>query len=308
MRVAGKFRLVIGFVVAGLLAGLMLSCGTGTEKGREQVQKSARSNDGTTIAYERSGEGPVVIVVAAALADRSGTTRLARHLAEHFTVINYDRRGRGKSGDTRPYAVGREVEDIEALIDGEGGSVFLFGSSSGSVLALEATSRLGPKVRKLYMYEPPFIVDGSHPPIQDNLMKEIDDLVVAGERNDAVKIFFAKGMGIPGLAVTMMRWLMPGWSKMAGMAHTLRYDLTILDGTQLGRPLDAQRWASASAPTLVVVGSKSEPFFHSGAKALVQILPKGQYGVLEGRDHSAILFATQALADSAAKFFLAKKD
>ncbi len=293
-------------VIAVALAMLLISCGS-RDKPMEPVQKSVTSRDGTTIAYELSGSGPTVIVVAAALADRNGTTRLAKHLAEKFTVINYDRRGRGKSSDTAPYAVEREVEDIEALIEAAGGSAFVFGSSSGSVLALEATSKLGFKVKKLYMYEPPFIVDDRHPPIPDDFTRRIDDLVGTNRRNDAVRLFFMKGMGIPGFAVTMMRWLMPGWSKMAGMAHTLRYDLTILEGTQSGKPLPGERWAMAMAPTLVVVGSKSEPFFHDGAKALVRNLPNAQYSVLEGRDHSAILMGTQALADSAGIFFLGEK-
>ena len=300
-------RLGIAGAFASLLGILIFSCGPGRDSGMQPVQKSVTSRDGTSIAYEESGAGPMVIVVAAALADRGGTTRLTKHLAEHFTVINYDRRGRGKSTDTHPYAVEREVEDIETLIDAAGGSAFVFGSSSGSVLALEASSKLGLKVKKLYMYEPPFIIDDRRPPIPDDLIKQIDELVAADRRNDAVQFFFAKGMGLPGFAVTMMRWLMPGWSKMVGMAHTLRYDLTILEGTQAGKPLPGGRWSSAAAPTLVVVGSKSEPFFHDGAKALVKLLPSAQYGVLEGRDHSAILMATQALADSARGFFLKEK-
>lgn len=139
----------------------------------ETVQRTATSKDGTIIAFEQTGKGPAVILVAAALADRGGTTRLARHLARRFTVVNYDRRGRGKSTETKPYAVEREVEDIEALIDASGGSALVFGSSSGSVLALEAASELAAKTRKLFMYEPPFIVDDSHPPMPDDLMKRV---------------------------------------------------------------------------------------------------------------------------------------
>lgn len=120
----------------------------------DSVQKNATSKDGTIIAFEQTGTGPGVLLVAAALADRGGATRLAKHLAEHFTVINYDRRGRGKSTDTQPYAVEREVEDIEALIDASGGSAFVFGSFSGSVLALEAASKPGSKIKKLFMSEP----------------------------------------------------------------------------------------------------------------------------------------------------------
>jgi pimeloyl-ACP methyl ester carboxylesterase len=267
------------------------------------VQKTVTSKDGTVIAYEQTGSGPVVILVAAALADRSGTRRLANRLAEHFTVINYDRRGRGKSTDTEPYAVEREVEDIEALIDASGGSAFVFGSSSGSVLALEAGNKISGKVRKLFLYEPPLIVDGSRPPMPADFTQQITALVSAGRRNDAVKLFFTKGMGIPNFAVTMMRLLMPGWSKMAGMAHTLPYDLAILAGTQTGKPVPAQRWASTTAPTLVMVGSKSEVFFHNGAKALAGILPNAQYRSLEGRDHSAVLLAPQAIATAVEQFF-----
>jgi pimeloyl-ACP methyl ester carboxylesterase len=268
------------------------------------IQKQVTSQDGTRIAYEQSGAGPVVIVVAAALADRGGTTRLAKHLAEHFTVINYDRRGRGKSTDTEPYAIAREIEDIGALIDAHGGSAFVFGSSSGSVLALEAANRLGSRISKLFMYEPPFIIDDKHPSMPDDFIQQVTKLVSAGQRNDAVKLFFTKGMGIPAFAVTLMRFLMPGWSKMAAIAHTLRYDLTILAGTQTGKPLPAQRWTSVTTPTLVMVGSKSEVFFHDGAKALADLIPSVQYASLEGRDHSAILMAAQALADAAAQFFL----
>lgn len=144
------------------------------------------------------------------MADRGGTAKLAKHLSAHFTVINYDRRGRGKSTDTPPYSVVREVEDIEALIDSFGKPAFVFGSSSGAVLALEAANQLGAKVAKLFLYEPPFIVDDSRPPMPAGLSAEIRALAGAGSRNDAVKAFFAKGMGIPGFAVTLMRWLMPG--------------------------------------------------------------------------------------------------
>ena len=270
------------------------------------VQKMTTSRDGTTIAYEQTGTGPVVVLVSAALADRGGTRRLAKQLAQHFTVINYDRRGRGKSADTQPYAVEREVEDIEALIDASGGSACLFGSSSGAVLALEAASQLNGKVKKLFMYEPPFIVDGSRFPMPDDFGNQVTELVSAGRRNGAVKFFFSKGMGIPNFAVTLMR-LMPGWSKMAGMAHTLPYDLKILAGTQSGKPLPANRWASTTAPALVMVGSRSEAFFHQGAKALVGILPHAQYRPLDGGNHGSVLLSPASIAAAAGDFFQDRK-
>ena len=265
------------------------------------------SKDGTTIAFEQSGTGPVIVLVGAALADRAGTAKIARLLAQHFTVINYDRRGRGKSTDTHPYAVEREVEDLEALIDAVGGSASLFGSSSGAVLALEAGSLLDNKVECLFLYEPPFIIDDSHPPVANDLAEHINELVAANCRNDAVRLFFTKGMGIPAVFVTLMRFLMPGWSKMAAIAHTIPYDLACLSGTQEGKPLPAKRWVQAKAPTLVMVGGKSEAFFHTGAKALVSLLLHAQYRSLEGRDHSAVLMAPQAIAAAMGEFFLSRK-
>ena len=270
-------------------------------------QKTVISKDGTSIAFEEMGAGPVVILVEPALSDRSGGVKLAKHLAGKFTVISYDRRGRGKSTDTQPYAIEREVEDIEALIDATGGSAFLFGSSSGSVLALEAANKLDGKVKQLFMYEPPFIIDDSRPPMPDDFIDEVSALVSADRRNDAVRLFFTKAMGIPGFAVTLMRILMPGWSKMAGVAHTIPYDLTLLAGTQTGNALPSSRWARTTAPTLVMVGSKSEAFFHSGARALTNLLPDAQYRSLEGRDHSAVVMASKAIADEVEQFFLTQK-
>ena len=271
------------------------------------VQKTVTSTDGTTIAYEKSGTGPVLVLVSAALADCRGTRRLATHLSSHFTVINYDRRGRGASSDTPPYSPEKEIEDIQALIDANGGSAFVFGSSSGSVLALDAANQLGAKVRKLFMFEPPFIVDNSRPPMADNLGQEISALVAEGRRNDAVKLFFTKGMGIPGPGVTLMRFLMPGWSRMTAMAQTAPYDLALLNGTQTGQPLPPNRWSSIEAPVLVAVGGRSEAFFHSGAKALVGILPHAEYRSLEGMNHGAVLLSSKALGQEVSEYYQESK-
>lgn len=127
--------------------------------------KKAISKDGTAIAFDRIGEGPALILVAGAFGDRSGFTQLVDHMSGSLTIFNYDRRGRGDSDDTPPYSIEREVEDIEAVIDEAGGWAFLFGMSSGAVLALEAASRLPAKVKKLALYEPPFILDDSRPPL-----------------------------------------------------------------------------------------------------------------------------------------------
>jgi pimeloyl-ACP methyl ester carboxylesterase len=270
----------------------------------ETIQKTLRSKDGTIIAYEELGTGAVIILVDAALADRKGSAKLAKALAPNFRVISYDRRGRGKSGNTLPYAVDREVEDIESLIDASGGLAYLFGSSSGSVLALDATSKLNNKVKGLFMYEPPFIVDDSFPAMPPDFAEQIESLLAVNRLNDAVKLFFHKGMGIPSIFVTLMRWLMPDWSSMVKVAHTIPYDLAILGGTQASKPLPANRWTTATAPIRVMVGSKSEAFFHNGAKALTELLSNAQYRSLEGRDHGAVLMAAPAIASEVKQFFL----
>lgn len=261
------------------------------------------SKDGTRIAFEQSGAGPTLVLVDAALADRAGTAKLAQLLAQHFTVINYDRRGRGESSDTLPFAVEREVEDLEALIDVAGGSASLFGSSSGGVLALEAGNRLAHKVEYLFLYEPPFIIDDSHPPVPDDLAQQITTLVAAKRRNEAARLFFHKGMGIPAVFVTLMRFLMPGWSKMAAIAHTIPYDLAVLAGTQVGKPLPTERWTQVKAPTLVLVGSKSEAFFHTGAKALVGLIDHAHYRSLPGGHHGSVLMAPKEIAAEVVEFF-----
>jgi len=305
-RIALIVACLIGLAILSLVVWIRVAFNTeGVTAGA--VQKSTTSKDGTIIAYEQLGSGPLVILVPGAMTDRGGTARLAKQLSHHFTVINYDRRGRGKSGDTQPYSAAREVEDIKALIDSGGGSAFVFGWSSGAVLALDAASQLGPSVKKLYLYEPPFIVDDSRPPMPSNLPAEISRLVAQGQRDDAVKLFYTRGMGIPALGVTLMRFLMPGWSKMTGMAHTVPYDLAILDGTQAGKPLPADRWPGIVAPTLVAVGGKSEPFFHSGAKASAHVIPNALYRSLDGLDHGAVLLASKAIATSVERFFLDEK-
>jgi len=270
----------------------------------EAEQQTVTSRDGTTIALEKVGAGPAIILVSAALADRTGMTKLAKQLNESFTVINYDRRGRGKSTNTLPFDVAREVEDIAVLIENAGGSAFLFGWSSGAVLALEAASKLGNRVTGLFMYEPPFIVDNSHPSMPNNFAEQIEKLIAEGRRSDAVKLFFHKGMGIPGFIVTLMRFLMPGWSKMASVAHTIPYDLAVLAGTQDGSPLPSMRWNSTIAPTLVMVGGKSPGFFHTGAKTLVELLPNAKYQSLPGRSHGAVMMQPKEVASAVCHFFL----
>jgi pimeloyl-ACP methyl ester carboxylesterase len=269
----------------------------------DTLQKTATSRDGTSIAYELSGQGSPLVLVASALADRSDTRKLAALLAPDHTVINYDRRGRGASGDTPPYAIERETEDIEALIDAAGGSASLFGSSSGAVLALDAASQLRGKVRRLALYEPPFIIDASRPPLGDDFAERVSALVGAERRSEAVKAFM-KAIGVPGIGVALMRF-MPGWSAMCAMAHTLPYDLAVLRGTQDGAPLPVGRWDRVTAPTLVLTGEKSEPYFQDGARSLADTLADADHRALKGQHHGSVAMGSKTIARVLVEFFAA---
>ncbi len=266
--------------------------------------KTVTSKDGTKIAFDQIGNGPVVILVDSALASRTICAKLAALLAKDFTVINYDRRGRGDSTDTQPYAVEREIEDIEALVDGAGGSAFLFGSSSGAVLALEAANKLSTKVKKQVLYEPPFIVDDSRPPMPEGFLEQVKAALAQGKRTDALKLFFSTAMGIPGIFVVIMR-LMPSWSQSKAVAHTLPYDLAIMGDTQRGKALSKNRWVTASMPTLVLTGGKSEAFFHKAGDALAEVLPNAKHKILKDQHHGSAVMSPDVIASEIAQFFKA---
>jgi pimeloyl-ACP methyl ester carboxylesterase len=260
------------------------------------------SKDGTTIATFREGACPVILLVDAALSQHGESAKLSKELAPHFTAVSYDRRGRGESSETLPVSIDREVEDIAAILDANGGHGILFGSSSGAALALEAATRLTGKVTGLFLYEPPFIVDDGRPPLPTDLPGRIAALVKAGKRGKAVSAFFREAMGIPAPFVGLMH-LMPSWRQGVRIAHTLAYDFAVLDGTQTGKPLPAARWKSLTAPGVVMVGSKSEPFFHTGAKALAELQPTIEYVPLEGGHHGSAVMSPAGIATEIVRRF-----
>ena len=182
------------------------------------------SKDGTTIAFDRLGEGPAVILVCGGSVDRTADAD-RRGLASDFTVLNYDRRGRGDSGDTLPYAIEREVEDIEAVIDAAGGAANLWGSSSGAVLAMIAAAN-GVPVTKLALWEPPFILDENPRPPADQVA-QYERMVAEGRRGDAAEYFMSKVVGMPAEFVAQAR-NQPWWASQEAIAHTLAYDARIM--------------------------------------------------------------------------------
>jgi pimeloyl-ACP methyl ester carboxylesterase len=265
---------------------------------------SIRSEDGTAVAFEKTGGGPPVILVDGALSYREfGPSRpLAAELSRRFTVFTYERRGRGESGDTAPFSLEREVEDIKALVHEAGGSAHVYGISSGAVLALEAAAR-GVAVDSLALYEPPFIVDDSRPPLPADYASQLEKLLAANRRGDAVRLFMQQ-VGVPLVLVAMMR-VMPAWRKVTAVAHTLPYDAAAMGGKQAGRPLPAERWDAVGVPTLVVVGGKSPAWLHNGTRALADLLRNARYRVLEGQRHAV---KPKPLAPMLEDFFVSAGD
>ena len=197
------------------------------------------SKDNTPIAFDQSGQGPAIILVSGATATRLAETSLAAALATQFSVFAYDRRGRGDSGDTSPYAVEREVEDIDALITEAGGSAYVFGHSSGAVLALEAARLLKGRIEKLAMYEPPFIIDDSRPPIPQDYVPHLNKLISEGRRSEAVEYFMIDVVLVPAEMVAQMRST-PMWPQLEAVAHTIPYDGAIMGDTMSGQSGDTQ--------------------------------------------------------------------
>ncbi|WP_051370982.1 alpha/beta fold hydrolase [Mesorhizobium loti] len=241
------------------------------------------SRDGTPIACERRGQGHPLILVDGALCSRAmgPSGPLAKALESDFTVFRYDRRGRGDSGDTLPYQVEREVDDIEAVLQAAGGEAYVWGMSSGAMLALMAAVRL-PGIKKLTLYEAPLIVDDSRATTQGD-WATIRRAIADDRRGDAVSAFL-KSVGMPSLLIAFMK-LTPIWRKLKAAAHTLPYDGAIVAGDQLGKPLEPSRWTALSLPILVTDGGKSPLWMRHGNKALAQALPNARYQTLAGQNH-----------------------
>ncbi|GIM94865.1 alpha/beta fold hydrolase [Paractinoplanes toevensis] len=258
------------------------------------------SADGTTIGYSAAGSGPALILVDGAMCYRdSGPSQgFAAALSDSFTVYSYDRRGRGESGDTPPWSLEREVEDLAAVLAAAGGAAAVFGTSSGAVLAADAASRL-PGITRLALYEPPFIVDGTREPRAATFTEDTEALIARGDRSGAVKKFMLH-VGVPKIIVQIMP-VMPPWKKIKGVAHTLPYDLRILGDTGRGVPLDAARWSAVAAPALVMDGGKSPEYMRNGTRAFSEALPQATYRTLPGQTH----IVKPAVVAAAVKEFLA---
>lgn len=240
---------------------------------------TTRSADGTTIAYDRTGRGSPLILLVGAFCNRHSFKPLAALLAEHFTVLQYDRRGRGDSGDTPPYAVAREIEDFAALLGAAGGSAAVYGHSSGAVLALEAAAR-GLPITGVLAYEPPYTTtdDGSPSDLQDRVAAHL----AAGRRVEAVEAFLTSAVGVPPEYLPAIE-SGPDFPGMVAIAHTLAYDLAICGD---GRASVA-RLAHVATPTLVLDGGNSPAWAARAAVAVAAAIPGARRRTVEGQDHGA---------------------
>lgn len=255
-----------------------------------------QSSDGTSIAYDRVGQGPALILVDGALCRRAfgPMTQLAAELASDFTVYTYDRRGRGDSGDAPSYSVEREVEDLAALIHLAGGTAYVFGASSGAALGMYAAAS-GLTIPRLAMYEPPFVSEGASGQEPDHVAA-LRALLAKDRRGAAVKYFMGDMVRAPKAMVFMMQLILPVWAKLKAVAHTLPYDATIMGNWRV----PTQRAAQVHIPTLVMHGGKTDPRLGRAATALAAALPRSESRVLAGQTHNA---AATAVAPALREFF-----
>lgn len=254
------------------------------------------SLDGTIIAYDKTGNGPALILVLGALNSRKSGTKLAKLLAARFTVITYDRRGRGNSTDTAPYSPQCEVEDIAALIGAVEGPVYLYGHSSGAALALEAAIKLPEKIGKLAIYEVPFTIDDNARNAANEYYKTLKMLLTAGRKDDAVALF-VQSVGVSDKQIQAMK-RMPMWKGLVKLAPTLAYDSEVLGE---GHALPAARLSKITIPTLVMHGGAGAPFMLDAAIKVSEVIPQAQLRSLAHQTHGV---SPKVLAPVLEEFFL----
>jgi pimeloyl-ACP methyl ester carboxylesterase len=256
------------------------------------------SRDGTPIVYDRQGTGPALVVVDGALTVRKSDNKaeLVGLLAPKLTVFTYDRRGRGDSGDTPPYAVAREIEDLAAVIGEAGGSAALYGHSSGACLALDAALALGGvQVTRLAMYEAPYDDDPAASPAWRHYLTDMMAALEEDRPGDAAALFMAF-VGMPAEQIEGMRGA-PFWRGIEDVAPTLAYDHAGLVGTD--RSVPAQRASKVAVPTLVMHGGEGAPFMAQTAATLQKAIPGAELRSLAGQGHNV---TAQALAPVLAEF------
>jgi pimeloyl-ACP methyl ester carboxylesterase len=255
------------------------------------MNRTITSTDGTQVAFTTLGSGPALIIVDGAFCYRENgpASQLAPILAQHFTVFTYDRRGRGASGNASTYAIAREVEDLRALVQEAGGSALLVGISSGGALALQAVAA-GVSVTGLALYEPPFIEENGRPRSYLSQRKRLNELVSAGDRAGAVRFFLTNIYDAPGAFVAVMPLVMRRtWTRNKSVAHTLEYDLALLEDWSILQ----ERSAQVAVPTLVLGGDESPAPLKDAVATVADRLPNARRIYVQGQNHN---FSAPAVA------------
>jgi pimeloyl-ACP methyl ester carboxylesterase len=247
-----------------------------------------QSKDGTRIAFDVRGDGRPLVIVDGATAYR-GTDptngQLADLLADGFRTYTYDRRGRGESSDTAPYATEREIEDLAALIADAGAPATVFAWSSGGLLALDAAAA-GLPIERLAVFEPPIVVGDARPPAPADYVERLERFVAEDRRGDAVELFLTAAAGLPAEYIPGMRQS-PFWPGLEAVAHTIAYDGRFWAGVNQGRPVPVERWAGVTVPTVVLYGTGTEAWLRDGARAAADAVPGASLEAVEGQQHSA---------------------
>ncbi|MBU1174750.1 MAG: lysophospholipase [Alphaproteobacteria bacterium] len=261
------------------------------------------SADGTRIGYETRGSGSPLLLVDGAMCSRDmgPMPAIAEALSDRFGIYLFDRRGRGESGNTLPWSMDREIEDISALVaeivEKTGEPPMVFGISSGAILAARAAAA-NTRIRRLALYEAPMIVDDTHAPMPADFVARVRSEVERGRAGAAAKLFMAY-VGMPGIAVFIMS-LLPFWKKVTVNAHTLPYDLSLVEPLQKGKRLDHGAWAGVTMETLVLDGGKSPAYMRNAQRHWANTLPNARYDTLPGQTHNV---KTEAIAPVLATFF-----
>lgn len=257
----------------------------------------ATSKDGTRIVYEKVGSGPALVLVDGALCYRDfGPCRsAANYLAKNFTVYFYDRRGRGESSDTAPYAPEREYEDLAAVIEAAGGDAFVLGYSSGGALVLQAAAS-GVAMRKLASYEAPFVGIVAKKGVKPDFVQELNARLAKGDRGSAVNYFMVDMVGGPAFMPLMMRMMPKVYTPLKAVAHTLPYDATIMNGFEV----PVSTLAKITTPALIMGGSKGKANMVAAVAAVAAAVPGSVHHTLRGQTHQV---KDEAIAPELVEFF-----
>lgn len=257
--------------------------------------EEATSTDGTRIAYWREGQGPPLLLVHGGASDHMAWYFVAPLLARDFEVFTYDRRGRGESGDTLPYGVEREVEDVVAMLNAIGQPAHLVGHSAGGILALLAAEHVS-NLLSLTLYEPAFVVEGTRERPSYEVLGKMKSLLSEGNRDELIRMVMRETLGLPESEIDAMS-AGPGWEHLLAVAHAVPYDWELWM-----ERMDGERAGTVRTRALLLMGSESPAWLQAGTKAVAAALPCARLQVLAGQEHLATMTAPELFAEAVASF------